>query len=55
MASDVGPLALRALDELHLLFAAARIFDILRSAHFNNVDRQMTCVYVGDDEYKRLM
>lgn len=35
MASDVGPLARRALDELHLLFAAACIFDVLRSAHFN--------------------
>jgi len=35
MAFDVGPLARRALDEIHLLLAAACILDILRSAHFN--------------------
>jgi hypothetical protein len=31
---DVGSLALPALYELHLLLAAACIFDILRSTHF---------------------
>lgn len=34
MTFDVGSLALRALYELHLFLAAACIFDILRSAHF---------------------
>lgn len=35
MTFDVGSLALCALDEFHLLLAAACIFDKFRGAHFN--------------------
>lgn len=43
MAFDVGSLARRALDELHLSLTAARIFEILRLTHFEMLDSRMTC------------